>query len=724
MYNHYEELHKSSSKTYVSSGEKRVSTKVHASSAENYETAVATTYRSAMAPRTISVLQSRPTGLCTSVASAKMRQNYLSTGANAGFGQGLASLVNAAGVPLRGGAASIMGGGVSAGGYSAARATAAGYSASEYGASEYGASEYGASEYGAAGVGAAGFGAAGFGAAGFGRAVVCGAPSAATVEVYSIRIREKRDLVALNDKFATYVEKVRFLEANNRKLVMELDLLRSRLGQGSSHIKDMYDLEMVEANKLIEGSKREHSIVYGRALEAEEILKREKTQHESVSVLRITDQKEVDALKLRIAENEAQIALYRRRMADVEDEVQLYRKESQRLTAELTCVQSELQNELFLKSSCEFERMTLEDQLSNIKQIHEADLFDVRSKLVSSDLNPSLYFRNELALAIREIRKDYETHVESQRCDMHRQYTLSVNEIVIQNQSLFTKPSVSQEYRRESEEVRVTLLEVQNQKSYLSAQNEQIQYSIADLERKLKAFRESNSLIITKYDSEIAEARAYLARTEETYTRVMASKVSLETEIATYRRYLESTDGLRGYVDRIEQVAQLKLIDRSSSSSSLYVSGGKELTKASSSSYINAGGSNYSYGASKASGYLSNLGTQAASKTSVTQSYSSSTLAAPRRVEASRTSIYQESGRSSGFQAQSSMTQESAKRSSLIQSGVSSRESLTRGFVAQSNSKRASLLRDGASSSHESLSYENSFEDNTRDGEYDAMAND
>jgi hypothetical protein len=45
------------------------------------------------------------------------------------------------------------------------------------------------------------------------------------------RQRDKRDLVQLNDKFAQYVEKVRFLEAQNRKLALELEALQKRAGQ-------------------------------------------------------------------------------------------------------------------------------------------------------------------------------------------------------------------------------------------------------------------------------------------------------------------------------------------------------------------------------------------------------------------------------------------------------------------------------------------------------------
>lgn len=58
-----------------------------------------------------------------------------------------------------------------------------------------------------------------------------GSSSMALVGVNAARHREKRDLEQLNDKFAQYVEKVRFLEAQNKKLQLELNVLRSRSGQ-------------------------------------------------------------------------------------------------------------------------------------------------------------------------------------------------------------------------------------------------------------------------------------------------------------------------------------------------------------------------------------------------------------------------------------------------------------------------------------------------------------
>ena len=62
-------------------------------------------------------------------------------------------------------------------------------------------------------------------------------------------------------------------------------------------------------------------------------------------------------------------------MADLEDEARRYKGESQRIGAEISRLQNEIQNQRFLKSSCEVEKLALEDELASLKHTRKFFLF-------------------------------------------------------------------------------------------------------------------------------------------------------------------------------------------------------------------------------------------------------------------------------------------------------------------------------------------------------------
>ncbi|KAL3311483.1 Lamin A C, partial [Cichlidogyrus casuarinus] len=70
------------------------------------------------------------------------------------------------------------------------------------------------------------------------------------------REREKKDLQQLNERFATYIEKVRFLEAQNRKLVSELNQLKDRWGKETERVKNMFSAELDKFKRMLTNSEQ------------------------------------------------------------------------------------------------------------------------------------------------------------------------------------------------------------------------------------------------------------------------------------------------------------------------------------------------------------------------------------------------------------------------------------------------------------------------------------
>lgn len=82
-------------------------------------------------------------------------------------------------------------------------------------------------------------------------------PQSPTSPTRTSRIHEKQELQALNDRLAGYIDRVRYLEAENSRLTVEVRSVRESVTRESSNIKQMFEHELADARKVLDETARE-----------------------------------------------------------------------------------------------------------------------------------------------------------------------------------------------------------------------------------------------------------------------------------------------------------------------------------------------------------------------------------------------------------------------------------------------------------------------------------
>ena len=139
------------------------------------------------------------------------------------------------------------------------------------------------------------------------------------------------------------------------------------------------------------------------------------------------NKKRVAEIEEKIAANECEISLLRRRLDDQQEEERRCKQEAQSLLDEIQRVANELESEMKQRLSLENDKQGLEEELVFVREMHSKELEEMKTKALRDiGLDPSQFFKSELANAIRNIRDEFEALGVSQRNELDAWFRLKV----------------------------------------------------------------------------------------------------------------------------------------------------------------------------------------------------------------------------------------------------------------------------------------------------------
>merc|ERR1719260_192707 len=225
------------------------------------------------------------------------------------------------------------------------------------------------------------------------------------------REKEKLALQELNDRFAAYIERVRFLEADNKRLQGIIATLTIKFEELDAILRAIYDAELAAARKALDETTAAKAAVEIKVAGLEAQVAELTALYTAEYEAHLLTKESVPKLEKMISERDAQIDFLTKNVSSMEIGISRLKAQIASLQKELAAAKQAGDAEVVGRVELESLVTTKDDEIAFLTNMYEEKVKALMSIDLGSDAFASA-FSNELALALRDIRGEYEAIME------------------------------------------------------------------------------------------------------------------------------------------------------------------------------------------------------------------------------------------------------------------------------------------------------------------------